>query len=65
MSELRTIIYPTGQHSPGLLARAEPDDLYDPPLETEHPEPFLVNPNDYDLNDFDIYGLDDCDEEDD
>jgi hypothetical protein len=65
MSELRSLFYHSGHHIPALFARAEPDDLYDPPPEAENSEPFLVNPNDYDLDDFDIYGLDECDEEDD
>ena len=54
MSELRSLFYHSGHHIPALFARAEPDDLYDPPPEAENSEPFLVNPNDYDLDDFDI-----------
>jgi hypothetical protein len=64
MAELRSRYSHAGHPFPGLFSRAEPDDLYDPPPETEFPEPFLVDPAEDVLDDIDIYGLDDYDEDD-
>lgn len=46
-----------------LHTRAEPDDLYDPPSEPEVVEPCAADADDYDLDEIDIYGLNDFDED--
>jgi len=65
MPDLRVRFDPSIGRTTISFVRYQPDDLEDPPVQPQAVDPCLVEQDDYDLEEIDIYGLDEVDEDDD